>query len=129
MKRYWIATGLAILGLSWQATTAIAQATMSNGYLNNQLREALCLQNWSKAIRVVDEMKRISPRDRQDLNYYRARLVIMRDRNARVASWPSASYCYGETDNPDGSPEATEQGESVPTFSPADSGSTTDAYK
>lgn len=95
MKRQWIATALAMISLGLPQTKAIAQANMVNGSLNLKMRQALCAQDWVRAVRVIDQMKKATPFYRQELNYYRARLVILRNQGARVPAWPSPSYCAG----------------------------------
>ena len=94
MKRQWIAAGLTILGLGAQSNVAIAHS-MSMREANLELRTALCAQNWSAGIRAIDHLKKITTANRQELNYFRARLVIMRDQGTRIPDWPSVDYCAG----------------------------------
>ncbi|MBV5260999.1 hypothetical protein FLX56_21505 [Synechococcus moorigangaii CMS01] len=86
---------LALVGMLLPGTKAIAQTNMKNGFLNIQMRTALCAQNWPLAIQVIDTMGRISPKDRPSLNRYRSFLVNFRNSNTRVAGWPSSDYCSG----------------------------------
>jgi len=75
----------------------------AQNYLNIQLRDALCRQNWAAAIAVIDRMKQVAPSYRPQLNAYRATLVNLRNSRAILAGWPSAAYCAGnmtETPNP-----------------------------
>jgi hypothetical protein len=74
------------------ATPIVAQAN-----LNNQLRSALCRQNWAQAIAVIDQMKKSAPNYIPQLNDYRASLVNLRNANARLPGWPPADYCAGES--------------------------------
>jgi hypothetical protein len=87
--------GLIVIGSVLTGTRAIAQSEMKNGHLNIQMRTALCGQNWSQAIQVLDTMKQISPKDRPVLDQYRALLVNFRNSNARLPAWPPADYCSG----------------------------------
>jgi hypothetical protein len=73
-----------------------AQNTTQNNPLNNQLRDALCRQNWAGAIAVIDRMKKAAPSYVPILNDYRAFLVNLRNSRARLAGWPTAAYCAGE---------------------------------
>lgn len=45
--------------------------------LNNELQQAVCQQNWSQAVRVVDDMRKVvrNPRQQQELVSYRQTLV------------------------------------------------------
>ncbi|WP_099238780.1 hypothetical protein [Synechococcus sp. BDU 130192] len=85
----------ALAGMLLPGSKAIAQANMKNGFLNVQMREALCGQNWPRAIQVLDTMKRISPKDRSSLERYRSFLVNFRNNNTRIAAWPASDYCAG----------------------------------
>ncbi|AFY38366.1 hypothetical protein Lepto7376_2066 [[Leptolyngbya] sp. PCC 7376] len=96
MKRQWIAAGLTILGLGVQSNAAIAH-TLSMRAANLELRTALCSQNWAAGIRAIDHLKKITTANRQELNYFRARLVIMRDQGSVIPDWPAADYCAGST--------------------------------
>ncbi|BAW97231.1 hypothetical protein NIES970_21800 [[Synechococcus] sp. NIES-970] len=95
MKINGFVLGLICLGGSLVGNQAIAQSNMKNGFLNIQMRTALCGQNWPQAIQVLDTMKQISPKDRPALDQYRALLVRFRNNNARLPAWPPAEYCSG----------------------------------
>jgi hypothetical protein len=97
MKRQWIAFSLVVLGWGVQTSEAIAQGNMRNGQLNTRIRYALCTQDWAGAIQAIDQMKRVTSVYRQELDYYRARLVLMRDQRTRIPSWPDAEYCAGNS--------------------------------
>lgn len=97
MKRRLIAGGLIVLGSIVQTTGAIAQGNMRNGQLNTRIRYALCTQDWAGAIQAIDQMKKVTTDYRQELDYYRARLVLMRDQGTRIPSWPDAEYCAGNS--------------------------------
>ncbi|MEB3224424.1 MAG: hypothetical protein VKJ86_01330 [Synechococcus sp.] len=90
-----LAVTLIALGSTLSGPKAIAQATMKNGFLNVQMRTALCAQNWPRAIQVLDTMQRISPKDRTSLEQYRSFLVNFRDNETRIFAWPPSEYCSG----------------------------------
>lgn len=79
-----------------------ASPVKAQNYLNVQLRDALCRQNWAAAIAVIDRMKQVAPSYIPQLNAYRATLVNLRNSRARLVGWPAAAYCAGEipTNNP-----------------------------
>lgn len=55
--------------------------------LNAQLRQAVCSQNWSQAVQVVDQMKKVSaPEYTSQLTMYRGRLEALANSGARVPS-------------------------------------------
>jgi hypothetical protein len=77
-------------------TTAMLVATMglstarpglSQTDLNAQLQQSICTQNWSRAIQVVDQMKKVSASEyASQLTMYRGRLEAMARSGARVPS-------------------------------------------
>lgn len=55
--------------------------------LNAQLQQAICTQNWSQAIQVVDKMKKVSTSEyASQLTIYRGRLEALANSKARVPS-------------------------------------------
>lgn len=76
----------------------------AQNYLNIQLRDALCRQNWAAAIAVIDRMKEVAPNQTRQLNDYRASLVNLRNSRARLAGWPPAAYCSGDIPAPTNNP-------------------------
>jgi hypothetical protein len=82
---------LNILATAVLATTAmglsVARPALSQTDLNAQLRQAVCSQNWSQAIQVVDQMKKNSePEYASQLTMYRSRLEVLANSGARVLS-------------------------------------------
>ncbi len=66
---------------------SVARPGLSQTDLNAQLRQAVCSQNWSQAIQVVDQMKKVSaPEYTSELTMYRGRLVALASSGARVPS-------------------------------------------
>ncbi|MGB7444497.1 MAG: hypothetical protein WA919_25815 [Coleofasciculaceae cyanobacterium] len=57
--------------------------------LNVELKQALCDQNWGKAIEIVDQMRAEAPQSAEELVMYRSRLQALIDSGARVDNWPS----------------------------------------
>ena len=80
---------LKVLATAVLATTTIglsvARPGLSQTDLNAQLRQAVCTQNWSQAIRVVDQMKKVSrPEYASQLTMYRGRLEVLASSDTRV---------------------------------------------
>lgn len=57
--------------------------------LNLELKQALCDQNWGKAIEIVDQMRVEAPQSSEELVMYQSRLRALIDSGARVDNWPS----------------------------------------
>lgn len=109
-------------------TTAMLVATMglstahpglSQTDLNAQLQQNICTQNWSRAIQVVDQMKKVaSPGYASQLTMYRGRLEAMASSGARVpsnelncsASRPANAVSNAPTRSLDSSVPATANG-------------------
>lgn len=82
---------LKVLATAVLATTtmglSVARPGLSQTDLNAQLRQAVCTQNWSQAIRVVDQMKKASrPEYASQLTMYRGRLEVLANSDTRVPS-------------------------------------------
>lgn len=61
--------------------------------LNLQMKQALCVQNWVQAIRIVDRMKAAAPQQAAELNLFRGQIQTILRTGASVTDWPSASEC------------------------------------
>jgi len=79
-----------------QWTTAlllICGATASQSWaapdLNAQLKQALCAQNWQRALRIVDQMRSLAPQDSDRLLQYRSQLEVLANANASIPNWPT----------------------------------------
>ncbi|GEM_PF-6164449 len=102
-----------IISIVFLVTTGLnfSSPVFAQSYLNFQLRDALCRQNWAAAIAIIDRMKEAAPSQIRHLNNYRASLVNLRNSRARLAGWPPAAYCAGEipasTNTPSNNPTNT----------------------
>lgn len=82
---------LKVLATAVLATTtmglSVARPGLSQTNLNAQLRQAICTQNWSQAVQVVDQMKKVStPEYASQLTMYRGQLTALASSGARVPS-------------------------------------------
>ncbi|MCW6034799.1 hypothetical protein K4A83_00710 [Spirulina subsalsa FACHB-351] len=80
MKERWILTGVTAL-LLLGSLPSYAQD------LNGQLRQAVCQQNWTEAIAIVDRMMQRSPNQADRLRTYRQNLASLRERGVKVPNW------------------------------------------
>lgn len=56
--------------------------------LNAQLQQALCAQNWGRALQILDQMKRrASPEYDSQITLYRGRIAAIARENAKVPGW------------------------------------------
>lgn len=70
---------------------AAARPSFSQTDLNTQLQEALCAQNWGRAIQVIDQMKKVAGREyASQLNFFRGQLEVIARENADVPEWKEA---------------------------------------
>lgn len=66
---------------------SVAHPGVAQTDLNTQLRQAVCSQNWSQAIQVVEQMKKVSaPEYTSQLTMYRGRLEALANSGARIPS-------------------------------------------
>lgn len=66
---------------------ATVRPGLSQTDLNAQLQQALCGQNWGRAIQVVDQMKRVAGRQyAAQLTLYQGQLEVFARENVRIAS-------------------------------------------
>lgn len=64
--------------------------------LNAQLQQALCAQNWGRALQILDQMKRrASPEYDSQITLYRGRIAAIARENAKVPGWTVG--CTGGT--------------------------------
>jgi hypothetical protein len=79
---------LGVMGL------AAARPSLSQTDLNVELQQALCAQNWGRALQVIEQMKRAAGREyASQLNLYRGQLEAIARENANVPEWANA--CAG----------------------------------
>jgi len=66
---------------------SVAHPGVAQTDLNTQLRQAVCSQNWSQAIQVVEQMKKVSaPEYTSQLTMYRGRLEALANSGAKIPS-------------------------------------------
>ena len=86
---------------------AAIRPSLSQNDLNAQLQEALCSQDWGRALQVIDQMKKVAGRQyASELTLYRGRLEVLARENAKVPEWTQgcADGNAGSGGNPSGSP-------------------------
>lgn len=88
-----IAAAVTIISTAFLTTPASATDTAT---LNAQMKQAVCVRNWEKAVDIADQMIAITPSNNQillnKLNEHRARMQKLYDSNANVPSnW--SEYC------------------------------------
>jgi hypothetical protein len=57
--------------------------------LNQQLKQALCVQDWKKSLIILDQMKKISPQYSGTIITYRQQIAILAKNNEIVPNWPT----------------------------------------
>jgi hypothetical protein len=81
MKWQMIARSIGLVGLGCigiMGLPALAQTNPAPTGLNAELSQAVCQQDWARAIRVVDRMRPLTPEARRgELTVYRSRLHAM----------------------------------------------------
>lgn len=93
------------------AQLAIAPPSLSQTDLNTQLQQALCVQDWGRALQVVDLMKRRAGRNyASQLTLFRGQLEVIARENAKVPEWTqgcpgSVSPANNQPANPNSSPQ------------------------
>lgn len=85
---------LRILALSlilWATGLVSPQPSQGSNQLNEQLRQAICGQNWYRAIQIIQRMKQLAPQDAGRLTVYQNRLQSLAERNLRLPDWNCAT--------------------------------------
>jgi hypothetical protein len=86
-----ILTTIVLLSAMELIQLAAARPSLSQTDLNTQLQEALCAQNWGRAIQVIDQMKKVAGRENaSQLNFFRGQLEVIARENADVPEWKEA---------------------------------------
>ena len=57
--------------------------------LNQELKKALCVQDWKKALQTLDQMVKIAPNYTREINTYRQQIVIIAKSGQIIPNWPS----------------------------------------
>ncbi|XWK90949.1 MAG: hypothetical protein U7127_13160 [Phormidium sp.] len=105
MKRKFLASAATITILGLLASPSLSQ-TDTNAELNAQLKQAICTQQWRRAINVLNRMKARVPQMESELNSYRRQIQTLANSRARIQqNWPP-EYC---TATPTNTPAPTTQ--------------------
>ncbi|MBD0343742.1 MAG: hypothetical protein ICV63_02660 [Coleofasciculus sp. Co-bin14] len=79
---------LVLLAATRPSLSQTAPPGLSQPDLNVELRQALCTQNWERAIQIVDRMKRAAGRQyNSQLTLYRGQLEAIARENTRIPGW------------------------------------------
>ena len=80
-------TTVGLMGLG-MGLPALAQTTNPAAPLNTELNQAVCQQDWTRAIRVIDRMRPQTPADRRgELTVYRSRLQALLNSGTPIPNW------------------------------------------
>jgi hypothetical protein len=67
-------------------------------YLNGELQQAICTQNWRRALNIIQSIKDITSSSYgAQLDEYRARFIYILNNNAETPTYPPDSYCNTAT--------------------------------
>ncbi len=69
----------------------VANPSLSQTNLNTELSQAVCNQEWRRAMLIVDRMRAIAPQSAGELLLYRSQLQALQDSGARFTKLPA--YC------------------------------------
>ncbi|MFB2833933.1 hypothetical protein [Floridanema evergladense] len=107
MKRKFLVSvaTIAILGLS--VSPSLSQTDI-NAELNAELKQAICTQQWRKAIRILDSMRARVPQLESQLVSYRRQIQTLANSRARIQqNWPPAYCTASATNTPVATPQTT----------------------
>ncbi len=63
-------------------------------YLNQELKQAVCAENWQKALNVIQTIKDIQGKNyNRQLDQYRARYLYILTHNSATPTYPPQEYC------------------------------------
>ncbi len=82
------------------AKKAIANITKYSqpDYLNQDLKQAICAENWQQALNIIQSMKDIGGQNyRNQLNEYRTRFLYIINNNTETPTYPPEAYCTEST--------------------------------
>ena len=80
-------TTVGLMGLG-MGLPVLAQTTNPAAPLNTELNQAVCQQDWTRAIRVIDRMRPQTPADRRgELTVYRSRLQALLNSGTPIPNW------------------------------------------
>jgi hypothetical protein len=67
-------------------------------YLNEDLKQAICAENWQQALNIIQSMKDIGGQNYSyQLNEYRTKFLYMLRHNSETPTYPPESYCQEPT--------------------------------
>ncbi|MFB2878258.1 hypothetical protein [Floridanema aerugineum] len=105
MKLKFLASAATITILGLLASPSLSQTDI-NAELNAQLKQAICTQQWRKAINILNRMRARVPQMERELITYRRQIQTLANSRARIQqNWPP-EYC---TATPTNTPAATPQ--------------------
>lgn len=111
-----IAASIGIIGLT--VNPSLSQTDL-NAQLNEQLKEAVCAQQWRHAIQILDRMRqRIPEMETQLLSYRRQMHALARSRTRITQNWPP-EYCTATPSTPVSNVQPTPTATPVATVTPA----------
>jgi len=111
MKLKFLANAITITILGLLASPSLSQTDI-NAELNAQLKQAICTQQWRKAIEILNRMKARVPQMESQLITYRRQIQTLANSRARIQqNWPP-EYCTATATN---TPAPTTQVTPTPT--------------
>ena len=112
MERKFLASVATIIILGLLASPSLSQIDI-NAELNAELKQAICTQQWRKAINILNRMRARVPQMESELISYRRQIQTLANSRARIQeNWPP-EYCTATTTN---TPAPTTQ--TTPTLPP-----------
>lgn len=98
MKRKFLASFATITILGLLASPSLSQTDI-NAELNAQLKQAICTQQWRKAINILNRMRARVPQMESQLISYRRQIQSLANSRARIQqNWPP-EYCTATATN------------------------------
>ncbi|MBD2179642.1 hypothetical protein H6S82_10655 [Planktothrix sp. FACHB-1355] len=91
-----IATLIATIGSA--ANPSLSQTDL-NAQLNAELKQAVCAQQWRRAIQIIDRMRVRVPQMESQLVSYRTQMQTLARSRTRIENWPPA-YCTAAPTTP-----------------------------
>lgn len=99
MKLKFLASAATISILGLLANPSLSQTDI-NAELNAQLKQAICTQQWRKAINILNRMRARVPQMESELVSYRRQIQTLANSRARILqNWPP-QYCTAATNTP-----------------------------
>lgn len=107
MKHKILASVATITILGLLASPSLSQTDI-NAELNAQLKQAICTQQWRKAINILNRMRARVPQMESQLISYRRQIQTLANSRARIQeNWPPEYCTTAATNTPKPTPETT----------------------